>query len=415
MKNPRKPPLPNGMEISPFAMHNARLLHELQVYEAELEQQNDELRDARNSLELAVERYSSLFDFAPVGYFILNRDGTIAKANLAGARLLGMSREQISGKPLRNFVATNYWGDFDRLLKFTVLTDETQACELAMLRDDAGLLIAHLEARLDRACNEFMIVLVDVTERQLAGQRLQAANSQLAGLAHERALHLQTLSGELTRAEQRERDSLYELLHDNVQPLLVAARLGLSGLSRQTAPEDALATVAEATEQLSQVIQTIRTLSIELSPPLIRERGLLPALESLSRWMQSNYGLKVDIGYATDAEPESMTIRLLCFKAVRELLMNVVKYAGTRQAVLDLRREGSNMLRITVSDDGEGFDPDDCAGSGLANIERRLGMVGGKLLVKSLPNAGTVATILVPAEIGAADRRIEVFAGRQKE
>ena len=243
----------------------------------------------------------------------------------------------------------------------------------------------------------------DITGRRLMENQLKEAHDRLATLAAERAAHLRELSSELTWAEQRERDRLYELLHDHVQPLLVGARLALSGLDKNTPQEEMLQVVAEANEHISRIIQTARTLSVELNPPLIRERGLIPALESLCRWVQSNHGLTVDMDCAPNTEPVSMTVRLLCFKAVRELLMNVVKYADTHRAVLDLESVAENMLRITVRDNGAGFNPNEGKnGSGLANIERRLGMIGGTLSIVSRLGAGTSATLEVP--LGLAEK-----------
>lgn len=240
----------------------------------------------------------------------------------------------------------------------------------------------------------------DITGRRLMENQLQEAHDRLATLAAEQAAHLRELSDELTRAEQRERDQLYELLHDHVQPLLVGARLGLCGICKDTPQEETLRVVADANEQISLVLQTARTLSVELNPPLIRERGLIPALESLCRWVRSNHGLIVDMDCAPNTEPANMTIRLLCFKAVRELLMNVAKYANTRHAVLDLEWVPENVLRITVRDHGVGFNPADVhTGSGLANIERRLGMVGGYLSIQSMPGAGTIASIHAPLDL----------------
>ncbi|MDP2880567.1 MAG: PAS domain S-box protein [Azonexus sp.] len=240
----------------------------------------------------------------------------------------------------------------------------------------------------------------DITGRRLMENQLKEAHDRLTTLAAEQATHLRELSDELTRAEQRERDQLYELLHDHVQPLLVGARLGLCGICKDTRQEETLRIVAEANELISLVLQTARTLSVELNPPLIRERGLIPALESLCRWVQSNHGLIVDMDCAPNTEPANMTIRLLCFKAVRELLMNVVKYANTRHAVLDLEWVPENMLRITVRDHGVGFNPADLhTGSGLANIERRLGMVGGYLSIQSMLGEGTIASIHAPLDL----------------
>ena len=247
----------------------------------------------------------------------------------------------------------------------------------------------------------------DITERRLIKNHLREANVRLAAVAAERAEHLSELSGELMRAEQRERDRLYELLHDNVQPMLVAARLSLSGLGERTPRAEMLQRIAEVSEHISGVIQTARTLSVELNPPLIRERGLIPALESLCRWVHVNHGLEIDLVAAPNTEPASMTIRLMCFKAVRELLMNVVKHAGTRRAELVLEQASTDMLRITIRDQGAGFEtPAEHEGSGLSNIERRLGMVGGSLSVVSAPGSGTVVTLLAPLGKRTSERTI---------
>lgn len=239
----------------------------------------------------------------------------------------------------------------------------------------------------------------DITGRRRMEELLKKANERLAAVAAERAANLRELSSALTLAEQRERDHLYELLHDHVQPLLIAVRLGLSGLGAHSPQQLMLQNVRETIELISRVIQTLRTLSIELSPPLIRERGLVPALESLGRRFRSNYGLAVELTHGPDTEPASMTIRLLCFNAVREALMNVVKYGGTQEVTLDLQREEPDMLRIVVRDRGAGFDPEgEPGGSGLTNFERKLGMVGGKLSVESSPGGGTTVTLRAPLE-----------------
>jgi signal transduction histidine kinase len=239
----------------------------------------------------------------------------------------------------------------------------------------------------------------DITARRETEELLKKANDRLAAVAAERAANLRELSAALTLAEQRERDNLYELLHDHVQPLLISVRLGLSGLGEHSPQQLMLQTVRETIVQISRVIVTLRTLSIELSPPLIRERGLVPALESLGRRFQPNYGLKLKLTHGPDTEPASMPIRLLCFNAVREALMNVVKHAGTQEVTLDLQREEPDMLRVVVRDHGAGFDPErEPGGSGLASLARKLGMVGGTLSVESFPGDGTIVTLRVPLE-----------------
>lgn len=86
----------------------ARLLHELQVHQIELEMQNDELEQARLAAEAALDRFQELYDFAPVGYFTLDRSGAIAAANLAGAALIGIERSRLIGRRFAEFVLAEH-------------------------------------------------------------------------------------------------------------------------------------------------------------------------------------------------------------------------------------------------------------------------------------------------------------------
>lgn len=254
-------------------------------------------------------------------------------------------------------------------------------------------------------------------ELETQNETLRQSQVELESLASRQSAHLRELAGDLTRAEQRERDRLYELLHDEVQPLLVAARLSLSGLTPETAQEDCRRAAAEACAHLSRVIQMARDLSLRLSPPQIRERGLNAALASLCGWVRENHGLEVELICAPDTEPGDMALRLLYFNAVRELLMNVVKHAGTARVTLTLRRDDADTLRITVADRGGGFEPATITtGTGLAAIGRRLGMIGGTIQIDSRPGEGTVAMISVP--LGTAEQAPDsrgVYKGKGEE
>lgn len=287
-----------------------------------------------------------------------------------------------------------------------------------------------LDVRADGSDGEFLVVnfpirdaggrplvcamALDITERRQAVVQLRDANQRLEQLAVQQAAHLRELARDLTHTEQRERDRLYELLHDDVQPLLVAARLSLSGLDSRTSPQDRLRGAVEACQHIGGVIDVTRTLSVQLSPPLIRERGLNAALESLCRWVRDNHGLEVELNSMPEADPDDMALRLLCFNAVRELLTNTVKHAGTSRANLALDLVDGETLRITVADRGGGFDPATISnGSGLSAIRRRLSMLGGSLQIESRPGQGTTATLAAPLRSlaagssarGAGDRR----------
>ncbi|NDP48163.1 MAG: PAS domain S-box protein [Sulfuriferula multivorans] len=96
--------LTNQQEPGPSAESAQRLLHELQVHQIELEMQNEALREARVEAESALERYTELYDHAPVGYATFSRDGIICRANLAAGGLLGLERSKLSRRNLEFFI-----------------------------------------------------------------------------------------------------------------------------------------------------------------------------------------------------------------------------------------------------------------------------------------------------------------------
>ncbi|MBU4036929.1 MAG: PAS domain-containing sensor histidine kinase, partial [Proteobacteria bacterium] len=82
-----------------------KLLHKLEVHQIELEMQNTELRRVQEELELSRDKYSELYDFAPVGYFTFDTRGLILEANLTGCQLLGIERQLLVNKPFIGFIA----------------------------------------------------------------------------------------------------------------------------------------------------------------------------------------------------------------------------------------------------------------------------------------------------------------------
>ena len=246
-------------------------------------------------------------------------------------------------------------------------------------------------------------------QRKTVEQQLKTLNESLeqrvaerTAVATRRAAQLRVLASELTLTEQRERRRLAQLLHDGLQQLLHAARLNLGSL-RQRISEKPLHEVLDRVDaMLSQAIAESRSLTIELSPPILSDGGLKPALEWLARHMDQTCGLAVSLSANADAETESEDVRMLVFNAVRELLFNVVKHAGVSRAAIQLTRPCRNQIRLTVSDDGVGFVPEtllsdeNSAAFGLFSMRERLEMVGGRLEVASVPGHGTRATIYAP-------------------
>ncbi len=194
---------------------------------------------------------------------------------------------------------------------------------------------------------------------------------------------LQRLAGELAEVEQHERRRLAQLLHDDLQQLLVATKMQLAAV-RHAGPK----AVDGAEQLLAQAIDLSRSLSIELTPPVLYDLGLNAVLEWYARWVRDKYALNVELELDGSEPVESESLGVLVFEAVRELLLNVVKHAGTDQARVTLRRRAGE-LRVTVKDLGAGFDPEarraetERSGYGLFSLQERLELVNGHVQIDS--------------------------------
>ncbi len=243
--------------------------------------------------------------------------------------------------------------------------------------------------------------LADKLER-LVEERTSDLRGALLAL-QQRTAQLRSLAAELSQAEERERRRLAQAMHDHLQQLLVAAKLHIRRLRVDSRPETSRETIGQLEEILTESIDATRSLTFELSPPVLYDRGLAQALEWLGDWMQAKHGLAVTVRADKHADPESQDIRVLLFQATRELLFNIVKHAQVSKAEVCLCRTNGE-IRILVSDQGVGFDAARLAGEasgtgfGLFSIRERLDLVCGKMEVESSPGGGTRFTLTVPAK-----------------
>lgn len=140
-----------------------KLLHELQVHQIELEMQNEELRQANAVAEEALKRYTMLYDFAPMGYFILDSDGTIADLNFTGAEILGEKRFSLLNSNFKVFISDVSKPVFTRFLKKLYASNAKESCELVLGYNGKSLRHVYVEGVVTGADRQCLLSVVDIS------------------------------------------------------------------------------------------------------------------------------------------------------------------------------------------------------------------------------------------------------------
>ncbi len=189
--------------------------------------------------------------------------------------------------------------------------------------------------------------------RQL-NETLEQKVAERTKVAEQRSRQLQELAVELVEAEERERRRIARLLHDDIQQMIAAANMQLQAASEMPSPERILGSVGRI---LRESIAKTRGLSHELSPPVLYRSGLVASLEWLASQMKDQFGLDVVLSTSAEKRFENSRFKVFVFRAVQELLFNIVKHAGVKSARIDLLVSNGN-LAVGVSDQGRGFNPE---------------------------------------------------------
>jgi signal transduction histidine kinase len=206
------------------------------------------------------------------------------------------------------------------------------------------------------------------------------------------------MASQLARAEERERRRIAEGLHDHVVQALAMAKMTL-GVVAKHIPEAQKSAFAESMKLINIAMQDLRTLVFELSPPMLYELGLAPAVEWLAEQLHRRHNIKVSVKSHGSFPERSQEMDILFYQLIRELLINVVKHAKATEATVHINIDG-RRYSVVVVDNGQGLDPPESAdgsqGFGLFNIRNRLEQIGGFFEVQSVPHKGTRIILAVP-------------------
>jgi len=232
----------------------------------------------------------------------------------------------------------------------------------------------------------------DISERKKAEQKLIENRAKLKFLA-----------SQLSLIEERERHRLATELHDQIGQSLVMSKMKLDSLRYSVSSSESADVIGEVSDCLGQVIQDTRTLTFDLSSPILYELGFKAAVaEWLEEQIQEKYAIKTE--FEDDGQPKPLDddIRVLLFRDVRELLINVVRHANAKNIKVSIWKMDKNIC-VRVEDDGVGFDVTEVesmvtkkAKFGLFSIQERLESVGGRFEIESEAGQGSKITMTAP-------------------
>jgi signal transduction histidine kinase len=283
--------------------------------------------------------------------------------------------------------------------------------ERALIQSLAQMLASYFErqAAEEKARNAYNDLERQVRDRTADLERMnQALRDEISErLRAEEAIRrsqaqLRRLATELTLAEERERRAIASNLHDHIGQALAVIRARLRQMQGNAMFSGMENDIEDMLALMDQTIQSTRTLTFEISPPVLYDLGLEPALQWLCRQFQKRHGLRAEMTSEGSGPPVADDIQITVFRSVQELLLNAAKHARASSVRVHLARLPAG-LRIEVRDDGKGIDlspegatMDDHGGFGLFSIRERLRVLGGALGVSSSPGRGAAFTLDVP-------------------
>lgn len=414
-------------------MDALKLLHELQVHQIELEIQNEELQQARREALAALQRYTELYDFAPLGYFTLGRDGSIRQLNLAGAALLGAERTQLVGKRFGVFVAPVERPAFNAFLNRLVASGTRASCEVALLNeaDPERRRLVRIDATPNPAGRTANVVVSDITavrdaedERERYRLHLEAtlAATAAAREAAEQASRAKTeflaATGHELRTPLTNLMVVANLLAGNVEGKLTAKQLEYARIIEQ-AGSDLLHFVDDLLD-LAHI--EAGSLSVRLQPVLFPDllQGVQRTYREIARQKELDFGVRID----ADVPPAIVTDPVRLPQVLRNLLGNAIRFTRAGSVTLRVRRaapgthygqpgldEAAAVIAFEVADTGIGIAAERQAGLfdaaapganatafGLPIARRIARLLGGDLRLASTSGQGSTFTVYLPVE-----------------
>jgi PAS domain S-box-containing protein len=344
------------------------------------------------------KRFRKIFEEAAHGMSLVDMEGHIQDVNPALLKMLGFNKNELVGKSFKALLFPEDAMRNGRLFQeLCAGKSDSYSRECRYRHKDNRVVWGQVTVSLLRTTGgapQYAVAMVaDITHRKKAEEDIRTYQEQL-----------QSLASELSLTEERERHRLATDLHDHIGQALAVSKIKLGMLQKSAASPEQAKPLGEVRELIDQMIQDTRSLTFELSTPVLYELGFEAAVEWFAKHVRSQHGINVEVQQDMAPIPMDDEIKVLLFRSVRELMINIVKHAQARNARVTIRREDDG-INIAVEDDGVGIknvqrDPrlKSDSGFGLFSIRERLHYLGGQVQVESEHGRGTKITLIVPRQ-----------------
>ena len=357
-------------------------------------------KQTEEALRASQARYENLYDDAPDMFASVDVDTErIVQCNQTLARLIGCSREELLGRPVRAIHDPGCWQELVQAFEHVRETGRVRDVELQLKRQGHLLVDVSLGAaaiRDERDNLYYRTTWRDVTERNRARLALDQKQRELALGRQE----LQALAARLMTAQEDERRRLSRELHDDLNQRLALLAVEIETLERDL-PESRPTTRARLRGLHDQVVtlsDDVHSLAYQLHPSILDDLGLTAALESLTDDFTRREGVHVDFVQSVP-EPIAPEIGSCLFRVTQEALRNVARHARAERVTLTLERD-KDGISLVVSDSGVGFvskaPGHPRQGLGIVGMEERVRLVNGRFSLTSRVGGGTQVSVWVP-------------------
>ncbi len=401
------------------------LIQDLKVHQVELEVQGEELHQAQQAAEESRDKYLELYDHAPVGYLTLGKDGAILEANLSAASILGFERSQLIRSRFTRLISPDSQDAFYFYWKKVLANSHKKTCEIRLHKSDGAPFYAQLDTisvYSNQQLDHIRMTLTDITERRQAQEALARAKDELEIKVQERTEQLQEAYDEIlqsqkslketnkqlkqyaykiTQVQEEERRRIAYELHDDTAQYLSILKMQIGSLAESK--EIRNPRVKEKLQYLEKdadrAFNDVRRYSHELRPVVLEYQGLAAALDQIAEDFNKLGQFSVNV-HVEGMQPKlSEEVKLGFFRIAQEALNNTRKHSNASQAKIDIRFD-HKQIRMTVSDNGKGFDTKTALkksggqGSlGLTSMRERADLIGASLKMESIPGKGTTIQV----------------------